>query len=102
MILIQAKFKGKDSLGFKNGEFYYLNLEVRSLYSSWRIEIQTNMGTYPNYTKLRCEYGSIKTFLQNWIPVKINREDSVTDKEKPTLQSIKISIREEKIDKIIC
>lgn len=82
MIILQAKFTGKDSLGFKSGEKYNLSLSCygssfgsRSLQFG-PISIETNAGTFPNYKKLRCEYSKLDKFFENWQVDKINHYDT--------------------------
>lgn len=109
MIVLQAKFNGKSSLGFINNEIYYLGLKISDIVSSTNshsyVEIETNSGSFPNYTKLRCEYSNIRKFLENWKPLKINTIEiispEISKNWQHTISSIKSSIREQKLEKLL-
>jgi hypothetical protein len=107
VILIQAKFKGKDSLGFINGNTYYLSLKIIEIFSvdnsGSYVEVESNTGYYPKYNKLRCQYGNTKKFLENWIPIKVNNiEGNINDSANYTLSEIRRCIRQVKIDSLMC
>lgn len=69
MISLVSKFTGKNSIGFKNGKIYMVSLE---LYPNGGISIRAKESEFPQYKDLRCEYGNINKFLENWEVQKIN------------------------------
>lgn len=59
---IKAKFKGSNSLGYVNGENYWLLFQCSGGYLSiCRMDNDTNLTT-GGY----CPYTSLKAFLNNW------------------------------------
>ena len=74
MILLTAKFTGKDSLGFKNGTRYRLSLNQHGI----QISIVTKEGEFPDYKELRCDYGNIDLFLKNWEVQKLHETEKIS------------------------
>lgn len=74
MILLTAKFTGKDSLGFKNGTRYRLSLNQHGI----QISIVTKEGEFPDYKELRCDYGNIDLFLKNWEVQKLHEPEKIS------------------------
>jgi hypothetical protein len=76
MILLTAKFTGKNSLGFRNGVNYRLSLILYGL--DREVSIKTKDGEFPDYKELRCDYGSLDLFLKNWEIEKIHEEPKIS------------------------
>jgi len=114
MIILQAKFVGKDSLGFKSGLNYNLRFEVTSagmtsavnykpVASIDGIRISTNSGKFPDYNRLNCDYSSVERFLDNWQVVKINLfSTELPELVKSTIHSkLTSSMRDVKLKQLI-
>ena len=96
MILITAKFIGKSSLGFIQGKSYSLEVNVYGIWfdaaekvtETGSVKIFTNAGTFPDFKRINCEYGSLDTFLKFWRVIKISLIDEDSDLHVPKTKNI--------------
>lgn len=60
-MIVYAKFKGTESLGYKNGETYLL-----SFHTEYSKDIPNGEIKITNYKAEPYKYDSLKLFLDNW------------------------------------
>ena len=100
MFKVKAKFIGVNSVGFVNGNIYYLTMISMPHIGKGMIEIMTENHN----PKLRCEYGSWEKFIPNWEILHYDNMNNVHDAEvhhTKVNNGLKQSVRNSKINKVL-
>lgn len=111
MFKVKAKFIGKDSLGFINGNIYDLILIIKPQINGGIIDISTQKS-YKSSTwssgRLRCEYysnlgkDSWELFIPNWQILHFESIDGEHDADYTKVNNkLKQSVREYKLNKVL-
>lgn len=107
MFKLRAKFIGKNSVGFVNGEIYDLVMVSMPHIGKGMIDISTQKGhESSNWSsgRLRCEYNSWELFIPNWEILHFESMGGEHDAEvnhTKVNNGLKQSVRDSRINKVL-